>query len=629
MPPSGERQELLRANLAALARHETAARAVEGVEPYGDDAVAVAKNGDPVVTLDGRLLHSRYDPREEARRQLGDHVDPLATFVLLGSGLGYTALELLPRLTGENRLYWVEQDARLFRTLLERVDVTEVLAHPGCHVLVAPAAEALYWTLYPDILGILSGPVRLIMHPPSRQRFPSEFEAHRRSIRELSAHGAVLLRTRLLLSKKALGNQLANLREYIESPGIAAFENALAGEPAIVVSAGPSLKRNIHELKRAEGRAAIIAVSTALRPLMAAGITPDFTVLIDHHRISRRYFEGFDAASAPPMLCDLKATPEGVAAYPGKKIFFDDLLINTLLDGAAGEKGQLPAGSTVAHTAFHWAKYLGADPIVLVGQDLSYPGNLLHVPGTAVQAQEYPTTHRFHTFETRELQYYFRHRSRFIKVPAIPEGDVPTCDIFFTYLKEFEKIFAAHDGTVIDATEGGARIVGTEVATLAQTLERFASGSQRDVRERLDGAATRTGETRIDACDAVLERRDGELEELMSSYESMTGLLSRVIDKAADGEAADELVLKVQRLNETTQSHGRLYHVLSQLSQADVWLRVREDRRLDGEEATGVERQHRQALRDRNYVKALRAAAEFLRDRLREARVAMRDAVGA
>ena len=52
--------------------------------------------------------------------------------------------------------------------------------------------------------------------------------------------------------------------------------------PAIIVAAGPSLDKNINDLKKAKGKAFIIAVDTALKPLANAGILPDIAVTVDH-----------------------------------------------------------------------------------------------------------------------------------------------------------------------------------------------------------------------------------------------------------------------------------------------------------------------------------------------------------
>ena len=51
--------------------------------------------------------------------------------------------------------------------------------------------------------------------------------------------------------------------------------------PAIIVSAGPSLNENIEELKKAKNKAFIIAVDTAMKPLLRNGIIPDMYAIID------------------------------------------------------------------------------------------------------------------------------------------------------------------------------------------------------------------------------------------------------------------------------------------------------------------------------------------------------------
>ena len=51
--------------------------------------------------------------------------------------------------------------------------------------------------------------------------------------------------------------------------------------PAFVVSAGPSLNKNIKELRRAKNKSFIIAVDTAVKPLLQEGIVPDMFATLD------------------------------------------------------------------------------------------------------------------------------------------------------------------------------------------------------------------------------------------------------------------------------------------------------------------------------------------------------------
>lgn len=613
-----ESQEILLANLGALARHPQALAAIDGVAPYDDRALSRARSGDPVLSLPGadaqvRPLHSRYRPRDEAARVLPVADDPLATFLFLGAGLGYGPLEILPKLTSGNTLVWVEPDVRLFRTLLGQVDVTAVLARSQTYLAVGGGRVALFRLLNDLSTLILGSSLRLIVHAPSQQLNPPLYEEYRSSLNEFFRHGAVRMRTAFYLSRISLENQSRNLGHYVASPGIAPLAGALQGKPALIVAAGPSLRRNIDQLREAVGRVTIIAVSTTLQRLLAHAIRPDLTVLIDYHDISRRYFEGLTPERAPPMVVETKATPAGVGGYCGTHLFSNDLFFNTLLDGVPGDKGSLPASSTVAHAAFHVARFMEADPIIFVGQDLAYSGGFMHVPGTTIQTQAFPQTHRFYSMETFELEYYLTNRPMFTKVPGIPDGRVPTCDVFLTYLKEFELLFADYGGTVIDATEGGARMAGTRVETLASVLERYREAKSPDLTRLTCEASSRMNweETRSLASQRLHERTT-QLRALAGIYREMIDKLSRVVERNERGDAADPLVLEVQQLHRKSQEYDRVYLLLSNLAQSDLWERNRKDRLLDALGGDGVERQLQQSQRDLEFVTGLVRAAEYL-----------------
>ncbi|MGM0444671.1 MAG: hypothetical protein ACQEQV_10855, partial [Fibrobacterota bacterium] len=58
------------------------------------------------------------------------------------------------------------------------------------------------------------------------------------------------------------------------------------------------------------------------------------------------------------------------------------------------------------------------------------------------------------------------------------EGNkIPSTYIWQKFLKAFENIFAKIDRTVIDASEGGARIAGTEIMSLQEVIDRYVAGT--------------------------------------------------------------------------------------------------------------------------------------------------------
>src|SRR6185436_6716403 len=67
-------------------------------------------------------------------------------------------------------------------------------------------------------------------------------------------------------------NTLNNLPAISSEGDAAGLFGAFAGVPAIVIGAGPSLDRNVEHLRTLQERGLLIAVDTAVRPLLAADV---------------------------------------------------------------------------------------------------------------------------------------------------------------------------------------------------------------------------------------------------------------------------------------------------------------------------------------------------------------------
>jgi hypothetical protein len=614
-------------------RWPEAARRIEEAPPLPEGAQVLGKGGDPTISVvgeDGRslLLHSRYDPRSEAKEQLSSQeLAPGETVVLLGVGLGYW-LEPLLADAKPGLLILAERDPAVFRAALARAPLDALLTRPQVELVLGEDGASLFGALERNLGRVFGGPVRVLVHPPSARAFPSYYQAMARSLREFTKHGAVVLRSALYLSRVSLENRFQNLADYVESPGLRPFLGRFQGYPGVVVSAGPSLDRNVHLLAQLRGKAVVIAVSTALKVLLGRGIRPDFAVVIDYHALSARYFEDIPREDAPPLICDLKASPQAVRVHPGRKLFGADPLVDLLLSGAAGEKGILSGGSTVAHAAFDVARRLGCDPIIFVGQDLSYPEGRLHAAGSAATAQQLPETNRFYTLEMKEWEYYLLHRKTLSRVAGALGGEVWTCDVFLTYLREFEKLFRESPQKVIDATEGGALKAGAEVMPLAEAIARHGGRDIPPAFFEIEAAAPEAAtagavsERRARSREA-LERRLEQAEELLGMFRSAARLLEEIVETNRRGVAADGAAARVIALKEEFRRHELLFHVLNQVAQADVFLRQKRDRDLDLNDLRGVARQRAQAERDLEFVRGLRGALEFLSTRLRGAVTAL------
>ena len=95
-------------------------------------------------------------------------------------------------------------------------------------------------------------------------------------------------------------NEIGNAKEILKSHTLNQLIGIIPNDrPAIIIAAGPSLQKNIQDLKEAKGRAFLIAVDTALKPLLKAGIVPDIFITVDGNK-PVELFDREDAWKVPP-----------------------------------------------------------------------------------------------------------------------------------------------------------------------------------------------------------------------------------------------------------------------------------------------------------------------------------------
>lgn len=227
--------------------------------------------------------------------------------------------------------------------------------------------------------------------------------------------------------------------------------------PAIVVSAGPSLNRNIEILKKAKNKAFIIAVDTALKPLIGHGIVPDMYAIVDG--VKPLSLVDVEEGRNIPLLTTLQASKSVLEFQKGKKFFFCEGIrfVDEMYERNKKPFFSLESGGSVATLAFSLVSYVGFRTVILVGQDLALTGNKTHADGTFHEKMEELDT------------------SKCTMVPGNVEEKVPTRGDFNNYRIWFEEFIERwskkyKDFRVINATEGGARIKGTEIMTLENAI---------------------------------------------------------------------------------------------------------------------------------------------------------------
>ena len=608
------------ANVAALWQQQPAlARAIEAIDDVPSSLVVErAKSGAATLgvrTAEGRVvaLHSKYNPVAEAEKLVEQtKLDGCVVFYVLGLGLGYHLDALIERASTESLVFVFEPDLGVVRAALEHRDLSNLIESGRVYFFAGPADKSEVFTKLTPHCAMCSMGFEGVTHAASVGLNPAYFAEVQTWIGEFAAFARTSLNTLVINGRRTAENVTRNLARYVETPSVNELKDQYKGKPAIIVSAGPSLRKNKHHLKDASGRAVIIAVQTILQPLLEMGIEPQFVTSLDYHDISTRYYEKLPKNLRTHLVAEPKASPRIFDVFPGPITILGSDFADRLLREIAKEvdKGRLSSGATVAHLAFYLAEHLGCSPIIFVGQDLGFGDGLAYAPGTNIDDVWRPELSRFCTVEMRQWEFIARERPILRKIPDFEGRPMYTEERLFTYLQQFERDFLKSKSTVIDATEGGARKRGAVTRDLADAIREFCTQTLPE-RSNPDG---RPGQQWIRAgrCVASLQARREEARQIELISGDTLPLLEEIREHLADQGRVNSAIARIDALRKRIEAFGPTYDLVTQLTQKTELERFQRDRQIQAKRLTGVDLQREQIARDVENVRAVeQAAREF------------------
>ncbi|MHC4082458.1 MAG: 6-hydroxymethylpterin diphosphokinase MptE-like protein [Planctomycetota bacterium] len=585
MPDTVATPSLLARTTACLgSRNADVARKLAATEPRGDVTFTDTPQGVPAVALAGTPLCSRHRPLDEADR-LVERVDLVehAMVVVLGFGAGYHVRSLAERLGRAGVIVVFEPDLGLLRAVLERIDHSSWLKEASVLLVNDPADRGALAAKLEGAESIIAQGVTFLEHPPSRPRIGRQSGQLTALFGEIVTATKTTFLTTLMRSVDTVRNLLLNLDHYAAGAGVADLEGAAAGHPAVVVSAGPSLRRNLHLLAPPglRERCVIIAAQTTLRPLLAAGARPHYVTALDYHEISRRFYEGItaDDVGDTTLVADPKAHPVILDAFPGPIRCCASEFLDNVLGDLRRPMGQVPAGATVAHLAVYVARHLGCNPIVMIGQDLAFSDGLYYAPGTAIEEVWAPELNPFNTIEMMQWQRIARHRLHLSRVRDADGKSIFTDTQLLTYLAQFERDFAryAQAGVeVIDATEGGIPKQHTVAMPLAEVLDRYATRPL----PPLPVPADRLDPTRLDEAGWRVEAVRRDVEALQRTSKETATVIRAMLRDQADAARMQHHFKKLDRCRRQIEQRHDAVEIVNFLNQLGVYKRFKADRRL-------------------------------------------------
>lgn len=430
--------------------------------------VEEAKNGSMTLAIrhNDKLyqVHSRYDPQREAAQQVtGMNLVNPKILVVLGLGLGYHLRACLEEFKETNLfIVVIEKDVEAFRAAMEHADMSDLLSSDKIRWVIGVPEEDGYAVLHDMIkqagitLQLFLKTLQAFSHPVL-DKLHGDYHRHMLKCFREAAH-AIIFNYGNCPEDSMIGveNIMKNLATIIKNPGVKDLHNAFRGKPGIIVSTGPSLDKNVKELKGALNGAVVIAADSALKILLKHDIAPHAAVSLERvmhvatmlRELPDDYKKNIWLAATPVIR------KESYDAWTGPTFMIYRAFAH--FDWLNMPKGTLLVGPSCSNMAFKVLETMGCDPIILVGQDCSFES------AEKTHADDAPSVTNL---KLKERDLY--------QVKGNYDEFVYTNQIYDMFRKGFVTDLASYRGTCINATEGGAFIEGSILMTLREAIDKY------------------------------------------------------------------------------------------------------------------------------------------------------------
>ncbi|MGF7056642.1 motility associated factor glycosyltransferase family protein [Brassicibacter mesophilus] len=495
-------------------------------------------------------------PVQEAKKWCESiSIQGAGSIFMYGSGFGYSLFEVFAQKRPHTLVVLFEQNIFLFTAMLYYFDLEPIIKTQKITFLIgdmeyfAKAFDSLFFSI---IFANCTFPV-VAFTPIAQRNFKVQYmKIHQYIFSQLGLF-IFYIGNDHLDNLIGLHNLLANMREIVQNPYISCLKDKYKNVPAFIIANGPSLDKNIHHLNEIQDKGLIICTESAIVPLMKNHIKPDVLTIIERTKYTYTYhFEGIEYPEDMALLCLGLVDKNVFPSFPGAKIpiFRNVEAINQWINKYIGDGSAIDAGANVSHLAFELAAYMGANPIVFVGQDYAYgPEGATHSKD-AVYSEEKGKRAR-DILKSKPIVY----------VESNEGAMIPSNQLWLDFKQGLERKIAAHsDKIIINATEGGVKIKGTKCEQLVHVIEKYCAET---IPYHIYGLIT-DNKNKI----SIMERKMG-LTKFIKSVEEYAGLFRNLSRETAKGKLVCQEMIHLSKekdsikyrniLEETYQKNINIY----------------------------------------------------------------------
>ena len=394
-------QDYFSLNITALNKYNP--NLAEEIANNNNEAEEIEKNivientvsGSKTMVFNGIYIHSKRDPLHEAKR-IATSIDAGENpIVILGFGLGFTALAISEQFP-ERPIIVVEKYKEVLRKALHTIDLSALISHKQLAFIIGGTGESISAALSLFQKTTNSSPIIISNRSLCKidEKWYGKTETY---IKSHITRANVNKATQKRFGKRWVRNLAKNLNAIKDIPGISHMKGLLSEKniPVFLAAAGPTLDSIKPHIKEIHKKALIVAVDTSLRFLLAEEIIPDFVVSVDPQYWNFRHLD----RTSRKELC---LVTESAVYPPCLRQAFGRILLSSsffplghFIENQVDVKGELGAGGSVATSAWDFSRNLGANDIYIAGLDLSFPNLKTHFRGALFEEKSHAETYRF------------------------------------------------------------------------------------------------------------------------------------------------------------------------------------------------------------------------------------------
>lgn len=420
------------------------------------------------------FLHSNYNPENEASTLLNSQMQVQAdASVILGFGMGYHIEKLIQEKYEKTKIV-IEPNVDIFSFVLEHRDVTHIIEAKNFAIVVTDSTiQVSQELIYLFQLGRISSLDFVAL--PSYVRLHNKFwdDVYKEYAKFMRTF-TVNVRTITVFKNTWLANFFHNLKHVTQSADINDFLGKFTSVPAILVSSGPSLSKNIDLLKDLNDKAIIIAAGSAISVLQSKNIKPHVMLGIDGGEDMADIYNRLDWDDIL-FAYVLNLHYKSLDHYKGPKVYIkstSEPQVDWFERSVKHVTPSILAGGSCANLCLDFVKKIGCNPVIFIGQDLAYTDMQTHADG-CIGGKKLTETNI---------------NSKQVKIAKDIYGEeIQTNELFMTMGYTFEGYIASlsKEHIFINSTEGGLPIKGTEVMNLKDALEKYCK-VDRDIKTKIN-----------------------------------------------------------------------------------------------------------------------------------------------